>query len=147
MAFLVTRRSVTQIVVVHGESDWPGEWRGVLWCTVSWRWGVDLQKIGPSDIHREGSVLVVHLPEPELLDFALVPGSEGFISKSTAVPKLLDFARGGWQRQTLEQRVREQALKFAADQELLPGRSQIAHQLNEAAKTLIRTAGVEMRFE
>ena len=69
----------------------------------------------PAAAGREGSVLVVHLPEPELLDFALVPGSEGFISKSTAIPKLLDFARGGWQRQLLEQRVRDQALKFAAD--------------------------------
>ena len=147
MAFLVTRRMATQIVVDHSESDWSGEWRGVLWCSVTWRWGVDLQKIASGDIRKEGNVLVVHLPEPELLDFALVPGSEGFISKSTAVPKLLDFSRGGSQRQLLEQRVREQALKFAADQKLLPSRAEIVSQLNEAAGMLSKTAGVEMRFE
>jgi hypothetical protein len=147
MAFLVTRRTATQIVVDHTESDWSGEWRGVLWCSVSWRWGVDLQKITPRDIHHEGKVVIVRLPEPELLDFALVPGSEGFISKSTALPKLMDFSRGGSQRQLLERQVREQALRFAAEQKLLPSRSEIAHQLNEAAGILSKTAGVEMRFE
>jgi len=50
MAFLVTRRTATQIVVEHGESNWLGQWRGVLWATVQIHYGVDLEKIQPRDI-------------------------------------------------------------------------------------------------
>lgn len=143
LAFLVTRRTTTQIVVEHFESQWSGEWRGVLWCTVSWRWGVDLKKVSSSDIRSQEDMTIVRLPEPELLDFAMSPGSVGFISKSTAVPKLLDFARGDFQRQLLEQKVRQRAMQFALDEQLLPSRSQIVQQLNETA----RLAELKIVFE
>ncbi|HAU36486.1 MAG TPA: hypothetical protein DCX07_02060, partial [Phycisphaerales bacterium] len=130
LAFLVTRRAVTQVVLEHRESDLWGEWHGVLWASVSWRWGVDMRKIAPADLSRQGDTLVVRLPEPELLDFAMEPGSVGFISKSTAAPKLLDFARGGWQRSVLEAQLRRRALEFAAAHHLLPSRREIVAQLN-----------------
>ncbi len=147
LAFLVARRTTTQIIIDYGESDWAGEWRGVLWCTVSWRWGVDLQRIATGDIRRQGDAVVVRVPEPELLDFAMSPGSEGFMSKSTAVPKMLDLCRGGWQRRLLEQKVREQAIRFAAENGLMPGRQEIIRQLNESAGMIGSAAGVKVRFE
>jgi hypothetical protein len=146
LAFLVTRRAATQVVIDHSETDWWGEWRGVLWATVSWRWGVDVAKIGPQDIRREGQAIIVRLPEPELLDMGVQPGSLGFLSKSTAMPKLLDFTRGGSQRQMLEQKLHERAMQFASEQGLMPSRAEIVRQANSVAAPLC-TAGVEVRFE
>lgn len=147
LAFLVTRRTTTQVVVEHDESDWFGEWRGIYWCTVTWRWGIDLQNLTEKDIRREGGTVIIHLPDPELLDFATSPGTAGFMSKSTMVPKLMDFCRGGWQRDVLEREIHAQAMKFAVDQGLLPSRDEIVRQLDEASKTLSQAMGVELKFE
>jgi hypothetical protein len=146
MSFLVTRRTATQIVIEHSESDWLGEWRGVLWATVTWRYGVDLGRITEKDIRREGDAIFVKLPEPELLDFGIEPGSVGFMSKSTAIPKMLEFARGGWQRGVLEERLKEKAMQFAKDQKLLPSRADLLRQMNDAAGALSQ-AGIKIRFE
>ena len=147
LAFLVTRRSATQIVIQHQESDLWGEWQGVLWATISWRWGVDMAKITEKDLRKEGECLVVHLPEPELLDFSLEPGSVGFLSKATAVPKLVDFARGGSHRGLLEGRLKEHALAFAAERKLLPSRQEILDQLNRSSGLLEQATGTRLRFE
>lgn len=147
LTFLVTRRTTTQIVVEHSESDWSGEWRGVLWATVSWRWGVDMRKVAASDLRREGDLLLVKLPDPELLDFGIEPGSTGYICKATALPKLMDFSRGGGQRQQLEARLREQTLKFAAQRQMLPTRQEILTQLNQAAEALGQSGTIHLRFE
>ncbi len=146
MTFLVTRRTATQIVVEHDERHWAGEWRGVLWATVRLHYGVDLKKLQASDIRREGEVIIVRLPEPELLDFAVEPGSEGFLSKSTAVAKIQDILRNG-QRRQLEQRLRERALEFASEHDLLPGRDEIVRQLNATTSALKLSSGVILRFE
>jgi hypothetical protein len=143
MAFLVARRTATQIVVEHQESDWVGEWRGVLWATVSWRWGVDLSKVQEKDLRRAGQVVYVRLPEPEMLDFAVEPGSIGWMTRATAIPKIMDFARGGEHQRRLQERLGEQARKFAADQRLCPGRQELVRQLNDTMQAL----GKAIQFE
>ena len=105
LAFLVTRRNVMQVIVEHGESNWLGQWRGVLWAVVTLRHGVDLTKITAQDIRHDGDVTIVKLPEPEVLDFAIEPGSVGFLAKSTAVPKVEDLLHNG-HRRLLEDRLR-----------------------------------------
>ena len=146
MTFLVTRRLATQIVVEYEESDWLGEWRGVLWATVRMYHGVDLKKIEPNDIHREGDVIFVRLPQPELLDFCVEPGSVGVLTKSTAVPKVLSILRNGHRKQ-LEKALRQRALEFAGRQGMLPTREEIVWQLNTAMLALTVPAGVNIRFE
>lgn len=147
LSFLVTRRTASQIVVQHEESDLLGAWNGVLWATVRWTWGVDLTKIKESDIRRDGAVVVVRLPEPELLDFSTDLESIGFISRSTALPKLAEVVNPGRQRQTLERRVKEEAMKFAQAQKLTPSREEIVRQLNDAASVIQASADLELRFE
>lgn len=146
MTFLVTRRTTTQVVIQHEESNWAGQWRGVFWVTVSWRWGVNLQKLTDGDIRREGDAVIIRIPEPELLDFSVVPGTTGFISKSTALPKIEDFLCDGSQRRLLEQQVQAHAMAFAIKEGLLPSRSEIVKQLNESVQAL-RSAKLEIRFE
>lgn len=147
LSFLVTRRTVTQIVVEYNQSQWFGDWQGVLWATVTWRWGVDLTKIGDGDVRRDGQAIVCRLPEPELLDFSVDPASMGFMSKSTAIPKLMDVFGSESQRKIMEQRLREHTMKFAAEQKLCPTRLEILRQLNEAAAKVKAACGVEIRFE
>jgi len=146
MAFLVTRRLATQIVVEYEESDWLGEWRGVLWATVRMYHGVDLKKIEASDIRREGDVIHVRLPQPELLDFCVEPGSVGVLTKSTAIPRVLSILRNGHRRQ-LEQALQQRALEFAGRQGMLPTREEIVRQLNTAVSALSASTGVTIRFE
>ena len=146
LAFLVTRRLATQIVVEHEECDWLGEWHGVLWATIRLHYGVDLKKIDADDIRREGDTIIVRLPKPELLDLAIEPGSEGFMSKSTAAAKIEDLLHNG-QRKQLKTRLQQCAVEFASRQGLLPTRDEMIQQLNEFASTLKTSAGIALRFE
>ena len=147
MLFLVTRQIRTQVVIDHKESNWIGQWRGVLWGTVTISYGVDVHEIKASDLRREGEVVFVRIPEPRLLNFAVEPGSIGFLSKATAAPKLQDLLDGGGHRRQLEKRLHDQAMAFAREHDMLPDRSQIVEQLNDAAADLAKTVGIRIRFE
>ena len=147
MLFLVTRQIRTQVIIDHSESNWIGQWRCVLWGTVRISHGVDVHEIQADDLRREGEVVFVRLPKPHLLSFAVEPGSIGFMSKATAAPKLQDWLDGGGHRRQLESRLHDQAMSFAREHDMLPDRTQIVEQLNDAAAGLARTAGVRIRFE
>jgi len=146
LTFLVTRRTATQIVVEHQESNWAGEWRGVLWATVSIHYGIDLAKIQARDIRRDDNVAFVTLPKPEVLDFSIEPGSVGVMSKSTAVPKIDDLLHNS-HRRLLESRLRQAALDFAQQRDLLPTRDELIKQLNDAVALLASEGGMQLRFE
>jgi hypothetical protein len=147
MSFLVTRRTVTQIVVEHNESDWTGQWQGVLWATVSWRWGVDMSKLSEKDIRRTGEVIYCRLPEPELLDYGIVPGSENFMSKSTAFPKMQEFFQTGQQQHKLQETIPAAAMRFAKDQNLCPSRLEMVRQLNDTTAAIKQATNLDLRFE
>jgi hypothetical protein len=147
LALLVTRRNTTQVVVEHRESDFLGRWNGVYWATVRWNWGVDLSALQEKDLRREGNILYCKLPEPKLLEFYTVPGTDGFYSKSTFVPKLREIFNSGQQKAQLEARLREKAMQFAAQQQLCPSRQEIADQLNRSAAPFKQALGAEIRFE
>ena len=146
LVFLVTRRTATQIVVEHEEASWLGQWRGVLWATVRIHYGVDLEKIEEKDVRQEGNATLITLPEPQVLDFAIEPGSIGFLSKSTAASKIDDLLNNG-QRRLLEGRLRECALEFAQKRGMLPARVELVQQLNQAVSLLAAEGTVRLRFE
>jgi len=146
LSFLVTRRTTTQIVVEHTESNWLGRWRGVLWVVVTIHHGIDLEKIRGRDIRREDGVTFVKLPGPEVLDFSIEPGTIGFMSKSTAVPKIADLLHNG-HRRVLEARVRQAAREFVRQRDVLPTRDELVEQLNEAVAILASDGSVRLRFE
>jgi hypothetical protein len=146
LAFLVTRRTSTQIVVEHRESNWAGQWRGVLWATVKIHYGINLAKIHAKDIRRDGNITLVKLPEPEVLDFSIDPGSVGVMTKATAAPKLDDLLNNS-HRRLLESRLRQAALDFARQRDLLPTRDALIKQLNDAVSLLASQGDVRLRFE
>ena len=87
------------------------------------------------------------LPEPELLDFSIEPGSVGYMEKATAIPKVHDFFSGGAHRRVLEDRIREHSMAFADRMSLRPGREELVRQLNEGYEPIREATGVAMRFE
>jgi hypothetical protein len=146
LAFLVTRRTSTQIIAEHQESNWLGQWRGVLWATVKIHYGIDLAKIQAGDIRREDDITFVKLPEPEVLDFSVDPGSVGVLSKATAIPKIDDLLNNS-HRRLLEGNLRQAALEFTQQRDLLPTRGELIKQLNEVVSLLTSEGGVRLRFE
>ena len=147
MSFLVTRRTTTQLVVEHNESNLFGDWNGVYWVTVRWNWGVDLSKLTDKDLRHEGDKIVCHLPEPELLEFTPLLETEGFFSKSTFVPKIQEMFNGGQQRATLRALLMQKAMKFADEEHLRPSRRQIAEQLNSSSSFIKKAVGADVVFE
>jgi hypothetical protein len=148
MKFLVMRRTTSQIVIDHHEENWLGDWRGVLWGTVTWRWGVDMDKLRPSDIRREDQRIFCRLPDPELLDFSVDPTSIRSMTSSTAIPKIVDmFSDGNGQRELLESRLFSQAAQFAKDNNLRPTRGELVKQLNSDILELNKAIGVDIHFE
>jgi hypothetical protein len=147
MSFLVTRRTTTQLVVEHDESNLFGDWNGVYWVTVRWNWGVDLSKLEEKDLRREGDKIVCHLPEPELLEFTPLLETEGFFSKSSFVPKVQEMFNGGQQRATLRALLMQKAMKFADEEHLRPSRRQLAEQLNGNSSFIKKAAGADVVFE
>jgi hypothetical protein len=148
MKFLVMRRTTSQIVIDHHEQNWLGDWRGVLWGTVTWRWGVNMDKLKAADIRREGQRIICRLPEPELLDFSVDPTSIRSMTSSTAIPKLVDiFSDGSGQRALLEMRLYERAKQFAQENNLRPTRGELVKQLNGDILELNKAIGVDIQFE
>lgn len=147
VTFLVTRTMNTQLVIEKTESAWWGEWDGLLIVDVHWNWGVDLQKLSEKSLRREGDKLVCHLPDPELLSFGIEPGSERFMSKSTALPKMFEFANTGSQQKTLQDMVKTKAEQMAREKGLRPSRQEIADQLNKNNGEWKKAIGAEIRFE
>jgi hypothetical protein len=146
LAFLVTRRTSTQIVVEYQESNWIGQWRGVLWATVKIHYGVDVANIQARDIHLDGDVTFVKLPKPEVLDFSIDPGSIGVMTKATAAPKIDDLLNNS-HRRLLESRLRKAAVDFAQQRDLLPSRNELIKQLNDLVSLLAGEGDVRLRFE
>ncbi len=89
--FLVVRRTSTLVVVEYERENWLGQWQGVLWATCHFCYGLDMDKVQPSDVRRDGDVIVVKLPDVELFSFAIKPGSIGYMTKSTAAAKFEDL--------------------------------------------------------
>jgi hypothetical protein len=133
LLFLATDRGTSLVLVEHSQWAWWGSWRGVLWATVTWRWGIDLRQLRPEDIRREGSATVVRLPEPRLLDFGLEPGSVRLLTKSTALSWLQARLSSTDHRQALENRLQATLLDYAVRHDLLPSRQTLVDRLNAQA--------------
>ncbi len=148
LLFLVTDRLVTQIVVSSHDSNLLlGQREGHLIATVRLYYGVDLTRLTPANLHRQGERVVVKVPEPQVLDFAVDPDSLRFLSKRNLTVAIVDRLQGRDLEAELRSRLKAEALAFMARQQLLPTRSSIVARLNEWAPALSGVVGAEVRFE
>ena len=146
--FMVTDRLITQVVVSSEESNLLlGQREGHLVATVRVHYGVDLAGLTPADLHREAGRVVVAIPEPRQLDFAVDVGSLKFLSKRNVTVAIADWLQGRDLEADLRARLQVDALEFMAAQQLMPTRADIVARLNEWAPALSSALGVEVCFK
>jgi hypothetical protein len=145
MAFLVTRRIVTQIVVQESDVQWYWQSRAVLWATVNLHYGCNLEEIQPADItHAADGTWHVKLPPPRLLDFNIV--SVDSISKDTFIAKVQDVLFDTRSNRMMHQ-LQITAVKFATDNNLLPSRRQLSADLNRLFANSPLSRNIKLKFE
>ena len=147
LMFLVTDRVVTRLDVVLKEGNMLLGWReSVLIGTVDFLCGIDLTKLTPADIGREEGVVVITVPDPEVLQVAVDTGSLSLFNKRSGLIALKDQLEQRDVRGELEKRLEVRAREFAAKEELLPDRAEMVKRLNEWAAPLL-SSRVEVPVE
>ena len=149
LTFLATDRLVSQISVeITENSPLLGIREGVLIATVRLYYGIDLRRLGPASVSRAGrDRLVVRLPDPEPLDFAVDPASFKYITKRSGLNVIRDFALNKDLEAELRTRLQPHAMRFFTEQGLLPTRASVARRLREYAAPLGREWGVVIDFQ
>lgn len=99
---LVTVKYVLEKVVVLEDVKWYGENRVILVAHGVVKAGVDLQKLGPADMHVAKGKISVKLPAPAILDVHLDDERTQIVERSTGLLRLFD--------KDLEQNARREAL-------------------------------------
>jgi hypothetical protein len=148
LAFLVTDRLVSQIAVKTSDSS-PilGQREGVLIATVRMYYGLDLRKLDAASITRAGKDrVVVRLPDPEMLDFAVDPSSFTYITKRSGLNVIRDYVMDKDIEAELRVKLRPHAVRFFADQRLLPTRARIVQRLQGYLAPLERETGMQIEL-
>ncbi len=108
--------------------------------------GVDLQKLKPGAIRVDDQRVVVHLPEPEVLDVVSDLTTWRYASKASGLQHLRDSVRGRSVRDELMAMIQE-ALPRYRNATLYTDRASIADRLNREATNLFGPTGLSVKFE
>jgi len=147
LRFLVTDRIAAQ-VVAESDRNSPllGRREGQLVARTTMHYGVDLAKLAEKDVSRDGPAVVVAVPEPEELDFAVDLNSMRYSTRRSGLHVAADWILDRDQRAELRARFHDAARAYLREERLLPARDEIVARLNAAAGAIARTLGVEVRF-
>ena len=147
LAFLVTDRITTQIAIeIDDGSRLLGKREGILVCTVTLYYGMDLKKLDKACIARTNGTIVVTLPAPEELDFSVDPSSFKYLTKRSGFNVIADGLFGKDLEAELRRSVRQNALKFMADKKLIPARETMLRQISSLAAPFSAEIGVPLEF-
>ncbi len=147
LAFLVTDRLVSQIVVeVSDSSALLGKREGILIGTVTLYYGINAQALDSSCLSRVGKRMIVRLPEPRELDFAVDPSSFRYITKRSGWNVVVDYVRNRDIEAELRQDIHRHALAFFSEKKMIPTRAKIVAQLNDLAAPFSKELGVPIEF-
>lgn len=143
LSFLVTNRLVTQLVVQKKESNpFLGTKEGYLITKVKLYYGIDLNKLTEDSIEVTKNNIIIHMPAPEVLDFAVDLPSVRFITKKSVLMKIADKIKGNPDlRKELEEMLYNEAVFFFKNEKLLPSRTDIERRLQSFADLLSKKFG------
>ena len=148
LAFLVTDRKTSQIEVeILDNSPLLGRREGHLIGPVTIYYGIDVQSLDSSCLSHVGNRMIVRLPEPRELDFAMDPGSFRYVTKRSGWNVVADYVFNRNLETELRQQVHRQALVFFTEQRLIPTRAKIVNQLNNLAAAFSKEIGVPIEFQ
>lgn len=146
LMFMVTNRVVTQIMVEQKQdSVWAGTREGILVATTRMYYGVDMGKVTDQDIHDMGDRVVIVLPSPGVLDFAIDPNFK-IITKRSGVNVVLDWVYGNDIEAEMRSQIQSAAMKFAHVNDLLPMPRTVLARLNRTATVFTSKVGKPVIF-
>lgn len=148
LAFLVTERIVTQVVVEkHGRNVLLGDKHGFLFGTVELLYGIDLADLPPESVRRDDRRIFVSVPTPELLHTVPDLDSVRFLQKRSPMVVLADKMAGSDLYRECLLELDDAALRFAEQNGLTPTREELLGRLNEYAPVIAAKIGSEVIFE
>ena len=147
LAFLVTDRITSQIVVEVRESNvLLGKKEGYLIAKAKLYYGIDLNKLQKENLVWEDQTLVVRLPEPEELDFAVDLESMRYISKRSALMVLADLVNNEDHKEQLRKQLKATALEYMRQEQLIPDKQDIIRRLSSLEVLFSRYPGITVEF-
>jgi hypothetical protein len=148
MMFLVTDRIVTRVDVTSKSGSTLLGWHeAILVGTAECLYGIDLEKLEPEAVQREGELLVVHMPEPEILNVSIDLDSLQLYSKRSGLIAIKEYMQKRDVRDEMQSQLERRAREFVVEHDLLPDRAALVGRLNEwAAPLLGERCGVAVEF-
>ena len=147
LAFLVTDRVVTQVVVERRENSLLlGKAESFMVGVVRFHFGVDLASLPKDAVQREGDMLVVTVPEPKELDFRVDLRSVRYFTKQSGLLAIRDWVAGTETRRELREAFHEAAQAFVRKEGLAPTREGLVRRLNRCAPVLRARLGVSVKL-
>jgi hypothetical protein len=135
LEFLVTQKIVAQYTDNVSEYSFlAGEREGLLLGIINIYYGIDLKKISEESVKHEDSKTIVELPEPEILDISVVPGSIKFFSRRSGLVALMDMMSNRNDEALLRDRFTKTARDFYSQKGFLPSKDDVLNNLRRAAK-------------
>jgi hypothetical protein len=148
MAFLVTDKIVSQIVVSVSESNiLLGQREGYLIGTAKLYYGIDMKELTGDSISLRDNRIVVTLPPAKELDFAVDLESLRFISKMSGTVALVDWLKGKDMYAELRTQFKPKAMEFMKQNGMIPDRQRILSRLNSMSLVLTENIGLKVTFE
>ena len=148
MAFLVTDRIASQIVVSVSESNiLLGQRDGYLIGTAKLYYGINVKELTKDSIRLRDDQIVITLPPAKELDFAVDLESLQFISKMSGTVALADWLRGKDLYAELRAQFKPKAIGFMRQNGMIPDRQKILARLNSMCLVLTENLGLKVVFE
>jgi hypothetical protein len=148
LSFLVTDRIVTQTVVESEEHNLLlGKREGYMIAKVTLYYGVDLSRITAEGIRREGTRILITIPQPEELTFSVDLESVRYFTKRSGLQVLTDWATDRDQKAELRSRFKGATYHFLRQEDLLPKRKDIVNRLNHSSGIFKESLGLEVVFK
>jgi hypothetical protein len=148
MAFLVTDRIVSQIVVSVSENNiLLGQREGYLIGTARLYYGIDMKELTKDSVTLRENQIVVTLPPAKELDFAVDLESLQFISKMSGTVALVDWLKGKDMYAELRAQFKPKAIEFMKQNRMIPDRQKILGRLNSISPVLKENLGLKVTFE
>jgi hypothetical protein len=147
MAFLVTDRIATQIVVSVSENNvLLGQRGGYLIGTARLYYGIDMKELTKDSITLRNNQIFVTLPPTKELDFAVDLESLHFISKMSGTVALVDWLKGKDMYAELRAQFKPKALEFMKQNGMIPDRQRILARLSSMSALLAEHIGLQVTF-
>jgi hypothetical protein len=145
--FLVTDRLMTSIVVETIDQNWLwGGREGYLIATVKVYLGIDLETINEDDITTDLGKIIVKIPAPELLDFAVDYERTRVLTRRTGLLIIADLIRNSDMRDDLYKQLQKETMDQLKEYGMFPSREELVARLNRYSPVLGSQLGVELVF-